>query len=69
MLYDRGRQPLARVPNVARELIFYGTPSDFILTKLLTCYSVLSVFFALPSSQALYNRGKFAIHFIYDMIS
>ena len=26
--YDRGRQPLARVPQVARERIFYGTPSD-----------------------------------------
>ena len=26
--YNRGRQPLARVPQVARERIFYGTPSD-----------------------------------------
>ena len=26
--YIRGRQPLARVPQVAREKIFYGTPSD-----------------------------------------
>ena len=26
--YTRGRQPLARVPQVAREGIFYGTPSD-----------------------------------------
>ena len=28
VLYCRGRQPLARVPQVARERIFYGTPSD-----------------------------------------
>ena len=27
-MYTRGRQPLARVPQVARERIFYGTPSD-----------------------------------------
>ena len=26
--YCRGWQPLARVPQVARERIFYGTPSD-----------------------------------------
>ena len=26
--YRRGRQPLARVPLMARERIFYGTPSD-----------------------------------------
>ena len=28
LAYARGRQPLARVPQVARERIFYGTPSD-----------------------------------------
>ena len=28
IVYSRGRQPLARVPQVARERIFYGTPSD-----------------------------------------
>ena len=28
MHYSRGRQPLARMPQVARERIFYGTPSD-----------------------------------------
>ena len=26
--YSRGRQPLARVPLVAREKIFHGTPSN-----------------------------------------
>ena len=32
--YARGRQPLAGVPLVAREWIFYGTPKDLTRTEI-----------------------------------